>query len=126
MEAGSDGGSGETGGGGDGSSDGVGGTTWTRDVQPLLWARCSDCHSTDGGQVPFTESYAVLWQPTQRRCLGETVGVCISHVLQDQVPEGSGCRTIEVSTFHRESWRPCLTPSEVRMVVDWVDAGMPL
>ncbi len=36
--------------------------------------------------------------------------------------EGSGCRTY-LTPFHRPAWQ-CLSSDEVRLVVDWVAAGM--
>ena len=99
--------------------------TWVHDVQPLLWSRCGTCHATDAGAgAPgFADSYAALSWPAQR-CPGETIGICINRALQVQYPETPGCRTLG-TPFHREAWQPCLTPSEIARVADWVDGGMP-
>jgi len=31
--------------------------TYTANVQPIMAADCTSCHSTDGGQEPFLETY---------------------------------------------------------------------
>ena len=96
--------------------------TWTADVQPLLWAKCAQCHAADAGQRPFASSYPVMLEASTL-CPGAQVGACVARALQAQEVEGTGCRTFIVQPFHREGWI-CLTPEEVGRVVKWQDAGM--
>ncbi len=98
------------------------GVTWNGAIQPLLLTKCAPCHDRDAGVPAFAASYAVMIEPS-RLCSPERVGVCVSWALQGQAPEGPGCRTYNVTPFHREGWT-CLTPAEIDLVVGWVDAGM--
>jgi hypothetical protein len=96
---------------------------WATRIQPLLWARCGECHRADAGLAAFPESYGVLHQPSQL-CTDVSVGGCVSIVLQAQAIEGTRCRTYIVEGFHREGWA-CLSAPEVEDVVGWIDGGMP-
>jgi hypothetical protein len=99
------------------------GVTYASHIQPLLWEKCSNCHSGDAGYAAFAKSYPVLLTPSTR-CPGARVGDCVKRALEAQAVEGTGCRTYIVEPFHREAWA-CLTAAEVDRVVGWVDAGMP-
>lgn len=101
----------------------AGAISWERDVHRLLVSRCAGCHTLSrvDFEPRFLDAYQVMGQ-LSTRCPGERVGDCVSRALQIQAPEGSRCRTY-LTPFHREGWE-CLTPAEVRLVVDWVSAGM--
>lgn len=111
------------GGAGDaGTSDAGTTVTWDTHIGALLFAKCSDCHRSDGGLPQFAAHYDALLRPS-RLCAGERVGDCVKYALEAQATEGSGCRTYVVRPFHREGW-VCLTQPEIDQVVGWIDAGM--
>lgn len=99
--------------------------TYVRDVQPLFLGHCTGCHSAgDGsaGDYLFADSYAETQRPSML-CQGDRVGTCIGLAVENQAPEGGGCRTYVVRPFHRPSWT-CLSDPERALIIAWVAGGM--
>lgn len=100
--------------------------TYVNDVQPILRASCADCHGATAPMPspypPFAESYAEIQKPSTR-CPGDNIGTCVGLAVQNQIPEGTRCRTIVVRPFHREGWI-CLTEMERATIAAWVAGGM--
>lgn len=93
-------------------------------VPALLQQKCAECHARDGGyETQFVASPDLLRSPA-KLCPDASVGECVARAAEAQYGEGSKCRTVVVSPFHREGWE-CLTPAEVAAIRAWVDADMP-
>jgi hypothetical protein len=124
-----DGGTGGTGGGGSGG----GGVTYTRDVKPILAAKCAPCHTTQGlGFQNIAATYADVRKPVQSldapagcffdgfdRTMPKTMGECaLAAIMEGWMPMAMGC-------FNTPRPPECVTLAEQDIVAAWVAADMP-
>lgn len=114
---------------GDGGSGG--GVTYTKDVRPILVAKCSPCHA--GQRQGFhnivtnyedvhknVESLDSLgcWKDVEMM-MPKTVGECaLISIMNGRMPLAMGC-------FIMPDKPTCVTPAERDVVAAWVAAGMP-
>jgi uncharacterized spore protein YtfJ len=123
----------------DGGSDGAGGgggtgaVTYTKDVQPILKAKCAPCHTETGsGNHNVATNYAdvnkpveafdfgVCWKDTEMT-MPKKVGECALLLINSgQMPLGAGCGG--AMPLQPEA---CLTDAQKGVISVWVAAGMP-
>lgn len=126
--------------GGGGSGGGAGGSgggavTYTKDVQPILAAKCSPCHSTEGAGNPphnIATTYAdlakvVVTPDAPADCftdgfdktMGKTIGECVVPAIKEGwMPYGNPC-------FQTPRPAACVSLEEQAVVEAWIAAGMP-
>jgi hypothetical protein len=130
MKSDAGGGSGGSGGGGGGSG---GGVTWTRDIKPILEAKCAPCHTTQGlGAHNIATTYADVhklavsvdappgcFKDGFERMMPKTMGECaLAAIMDGWMPMAAGC-------FNTPRPAECVTLAEQDKVAAWVAAGMP-
>jgi hypothetical protein len=119
----------------DGGGDtGGGGPTYTKDVQPILAAKCGPCHTTQGmGQHNVAADYDEVHHPVvsidAQGCWADpdnmtgpkTIGECswIS-IMRGWMPFASGCGGTDPLDPSL-----CLTDAQKATIQAWVTAGMP-
>lgn len=108
--------------------------TYTKDVQPILLAKCSPCHSTDHqGFHNIATNYADVhkrvdsidsvdcWKDwgAETLTMPKTVGECAQISAKNgRMPMGMGCdQSPKPST--------CVTSMQQEILAAWVAAGMP-
>lgn len=100
--------------------------TYGDDVQPLLLAKCGQCHSASAthplSTYFFADSYTQI-QRTSKLCEGQQVAVCVGLAIEHQEMEAEKCRTY-LPPFHRDAWI-CLTQPERALVANWIASGTP-
>jgi hypothetical protein len=112
---------------------GPAGPTYTRDVQPILAAKCGPCHTTQNmGQHNIAAHYDEVMHPvmsvdaqgcwndvdmTMPKTLGECAWISI---MRGWMPFASGCGG---ATPPDPSL--CLTDAQKSTIMKWVAAGMP-
>ena len=126
----SDGGGSGSGGGGGG---GGGGVTYTKDVQPILMAKCAPCHTTDGlGAHNIATTYDDVHDPVVSvdapagcfkdgvaKMMPKTMGECaLAAIMEGWMPMAMFCADMP---------RPpeCVTLAQQEVIAAWVAAGMP-
>jgi len=131
TEMSADGGSGGTSGGDGGGGASV--VTYTKDVQPILQAKCSPCHAGQGtSNHNIATNYAdvnkdvesfdfdVCWKDTEQT-MPKKVGECALLLINSgRMPIESGCAN--AMPLKPEA---CLTAEQKATVAAWVAAGMP-
>jgi hypothetical protein len=114
------------------ASDGGGTVTYTANVQPILQARCTPCHSTgNNGDHNIAADYAdvhqhvehltfdACWDDFANMAGPKTVGECSYILARDgAMPLGLGC-------FNQPQPAGCVTQPELAIMQAWVAAGMP-
>ena len=131
---GSGGGSGSGGGNGSGGSDGgTAGVTYTKDVQPILKAKCGPCHTDQKmGNHNIATDYAdvnkpvesfdfdVCWKDTEQT-MPRKVGECALLLIN------SGRMPLEAGCGSPTPLKPdaCLSSDQKAVITAWVAAGMP-
>ena len=124
------GGTGGTGGGGGG---GGGGVTYTRDVQPILMAKCAPCHTTQGlGAHNIAATYDDVHDPVVSvdapagcfkdgfdKMMPKTMGECaLAAIMEGWMPMAGEC-------FLTPRPPACVTLAQQDVIAAWVAAGMP-
>jgi hypothetical protein len=104
--------------------------TYTVDVQPILAAKCSPCHTTgNAGGVNFaaTTGYPLTQlvpNANVAACQGITpdnVGNCaLTRILNGQMPKGRGCTGNPVADAANAA---CLTQAEQTTIANWIAGG---
>ena len=108
--------------------------TYTKDVKPILMAKCAPCHGGQHqGMHDLASNYADAKKPVQSlqfdACWGDvttmsmpkTVGECALILSRNgQMPNGFGCDKNPQPTPAL-----CVSPAELQVMADWVAAGMP-
>jgi hypothetical protein len=118
------------------SSEGAGGgtVTYTKDVQPILKAKCSTCHAGDhAGMHDIAINYADALKPVQSlqfdECWGDvttmsmpkTVGACAAILSREgKMPYAFGCDQKPQPTP-----AICVSPAQQDVLAAWVADGMP-
>jgi hypothetical protein len=97
--------------------------TYTADIQPILQAKCSTCHTVAAfGGVNFASEYADT-QILSTRCSGKKVYECmLERVLTGSMPMGRGCTGDPAAD---EGNADCLTQGELDALTAWVSADAP-
>lgn len=120
-------------GGGGGGAGGGGPVTYTKDVQPILKAKCAPCHTelaTAGHNVASTyadakkpnesHDFDVCWKDTEQM-MPKTVGECALLLIQSgRMPPESGC-----GSPMPLNPAACLSDAQKATIAAWVAAGMP-
>lgn len=121
------------GGGMGGAGGGAGTVTYTKDVQPILRAKCAPCH-TDNGTAGHNvaNSYAdvkkpneshdfdICWKDTEQT-MPKTVGECSLLLIQNgRMPLEAGCGS--PTPLNPAA---CLSDAQKAVIAAWVAAGMP-
>ncbi|MBL8957363.1 MAG: hypothetical protein JNK82_41705 [Myxococcaceae bacterium] len=88
------------------------GTTYRRDLQPLIAQHCQGCH-TAGGISPFALD---TFEDAQRHG-GAMAAATQSRSMPPWMPDEQGCQPLKGSRR--------LTDAEVKLFQSWVEAGMP-
>jgi hypothetical protein len=114
---------------GDGGTQGA--VTYTKDVQPILLARCSPCHAGQSqGFHDLATTYADASKPVQSldamgcwndaaMTMPKTVGECaLISIMRGWMPMGLSC-------FNTPRPDGCVTLAEQAVIASWVAAGMP-
>ena len=110
------------------------GPTYTKDVQPILQAKCATCHTTDkmGGHniaVDYEEVHKPVVSLDAQGCWGDpetpsmpkTIGECAwISIMRGWMPLGSGCGGTDPLNPSM-----CLTDAQKMVIQAWVAAGMP-
>lgn len=135
----SDGGGGGGGSGGSGGSDGGGTVTYTRDVKPILMAKCAPCHTTTalGGHNIATDYHFVheLARAATEPGASDAPAGCFNDGFQKMDPKTLGeCSLAAIM----EGWMPqamacfnnprppeCVSLEQQAIIAAWVAAGMP-
>ena len=122
-------GSGGSGGGGGGT----GGVTYTKDVQPILMAKCAPCHTTQGlGAHNIAATYDDVHDLVVSldappgcfldgfdRTMPKTMGECaLAAIMEGWMPMGGAC-------FNTPRPDVCVTLAQQDVIAAWVAAGMP-
>ena len=107
------------------------GVTYTNQVQPILLAKCSPCHSTDHqGFHNIATNYDDALKPVESQAsvgcwndvemtMPKKVGECaLISARNGRMPYAMGCDQMPTQAV-------CVTPAEQNVMADWVDAGMP-
>jgi hypothetical protein len=118
---------------GGGTDMGAAGPTYTRDVQPILAAKCGPCHTTQNmGQHNIAAHYDEVMHPvmsvdaqgcwndvdmTMPKTLGECAWISI---MRGWMPFASGCGGASPPDPSL-----CLTDAQKATIMMWVAAGMP-
>ena len=120
--------------GGGGMDTGGGAPTYTKDVQPILQAKCATCHTTEGmGGHNVAADYEEVHMPVMsvdaQGCWGDpdnmampkTIGECswIS-IMRGWMPFAAGCGGTDPLDPSL-----CLTAAQKGTIQAWVAAGMP-
>lgn len=108
------------------------------DVQPILLAKCGECHTRG---APFDSSFGydplALEQPTSgynggceafdgsQMTLRECVVATARHQWQQRSPDPI-CNSSHPGQYHRDYAWTCLEPEEVQALEDWAASGYPL
>ena len=106
--------------------------TYTKDVQPILMAKCAPCHTTDGsGNHNIATTYADVMKPVQSidapagcfkdtaKTMPKTMGECaLAAIMDGWMPMSMGC-------FNTPRPDPCVTLAQQDVIAAWVAAGMP-
>jgi len=121
---------------GDGGADGGGGAgavTYTKDVQPILKAKCAPCHTdsaasnhnvatnyADVNKPVEAFDFGVCWKDTEMT-MPKKVGECALLLINSgQMPLGAGCGG--AMPLQPDA---CLTAAQKGVISAWVAAGMP-
>jgi hypothetical protein len=110
--------------------------TYTKDVQPILMAKCSPCHTTEGlGNHNLASTYADAMKPVESvdstGCWNDAdqtmftmpkkVGECaLILIMSGRMPMGAGCggsMPLDPSA--------CLSADQKATIAAWVAAGLP-
>lgn len=91
--------------------DPIGSTTWTRDIEPLVRARCTPCHSTEGPAVPRLTGYQEV------RANAEAVKAA---VVSRRMPIWGAVRGL--ARFAND---PSLSPYQISLIASWVESRTP-
>ena len=109
--------------------------TYTKDVKPILAAKCAPCHTTDGAGNPphnigttYADLSKVVVTPDAPadcfkdgfdKTMGKTIGECIvPAIMEGWMPMGQPC-------FNTPRPAPCISLDEQAIIEAWVAAGMP-
>ena len=118
---------------GSGGGGGGGGVTYTKDVQPILMAKCAPCHTTEGlGAHNIATTYDDVHDPVQSldapagcfkdgfdKTMPKTMGECaLAAIMEGWMPMAMGC-------FNTPRPAACVTLAEQDVIAAWVAAGMP-
>ena len=121
------------GGGGAGGGGGSGVVTYTRDVKPILMAKCAPCHNTEGlGAHNIAATYddvhdlvvsldapAGCFLDGFDRTMPKTMGECaLAAIMEGWMPMGMYC-------FNTPRPPECVTLAQQEIIAAWVAAGMP-
>jgi hypothetical protein len=112
-------------------TDGGGGVTYTKDVQPILMAKCAPCHTTQGlGGHNIATTYADALKPvTSLDAMGcwndaamtmpKKIGECaLISIMNGWMPMSMGC-------FNTPRPPECVSQAQQDVITAWVAAGMP-
>ena len=105
--------------------------TYSNQIQPILLAKCSPCHSTQHqGFHNIATSYADAVKPVEsidsvgcwndaEMTVPKKVGACaLISVQNGRMPYGIGCGQAPAQPA-------CVTPAEQQLMAQWVAAGLP-
>jgi hypothetical protein len=98
---------------------------WNQHVQPVLEAKCSDCHSgplsgTCEGETCFVDFFEDVAKPSST-CSGLSVAECLLVLLENgAMPQGGDCTGESSSDAGKPS---CLTGNQLAHVESWLNAG---
>jgi len=97
--------------------------TYTADIQPILQAKCTPCHTSgSSGGTSFANNYADNLN-SATSCPGQTIYQCILQRIQNgTMPPARGCSGDPATDAGNAS---CLTASEQTLLQEWVTAGAP-
>jgi hypothetical protein len=117
----------------DGSSDAATTVTYTKDVQPILVAKCGPCHTVetmanhniatsyaDVNKLVESFDFGVCWNDTEQT-MPKKVGECALLLINSgQMPYQAGCGG-------QTPLKPemCLSAAQKAVVAAWVASGMP-
>jgi hypothetical protein len=121
---------GNDGGGGDTAAT----VTYTKDVQPILEAKCFPCHAGQGmGGHNIATVYADALKPVTsldapQGCwndvdmtMPKTIGECaLISIMTGWMPMAAGCGAATPPDPSK-----CVTPAQIAIIAAWVAAGMP-
>lgn len=110
------------------------GPTYTKDVQPILQAKCATCHTTDnmGGHnvaAHYDEVHMPVmsvdaqgcWNDVEMMTMPKTIGECVwISIMRGWMPFASGCGGTDPLDPSL-----CLTDAQKAVIQAWVAAGMP-
>jgi hypothetical protein len=122
-----------TDGGADSRADAAGTVTYTKDVRPILMAKCAPCHtgqSLGGHDIGTTYADALkpvtsvdshgCWNDTEMT-MPKKIGECaLILVTSGQMPMGAGCASMPPLDPGM-----CLSAEQKATLMSWVAAGMP-
>jgi len=118
------------------SMDGGGTVTYTKDVQPILMAKCSPCHAGQNqGQHNIATTYSDALKPvtsvdamgcwdgmdpaTGNLTMPKTVGACaLISIMRGWMPMGMSC-------YNDPRPATCVQLDQQDVIAAWVAAGMP-
>jgi hypothetical protein len=127
-------------GGGSGGQSGAGGggggngsVTYTRDVKPILMAKCAPCHTTEGQgfhnlaanyadrniRVHSLDAPASCFQDGFERMMPKTVGECVLPAIME------GWMPLAMMCFATPRPAACVSPAEQEIIAAWTAAGLP-
>jgi hypothetical protein len=126
-----DGGAGSGGGGGAGGGGGSAPVTYTKDVQPILMAKCAPCHTGQGlGGHNLGTTYADAFKPVMsldamgcwndaEMTMPKKIGECaLISIMNGWMPMSMGC-------FNSPRPPECVSQAQQDVITAWVAAGMP-
>ncbi len=93
------------------ADDPAGSLTWTRDVEPLIRARCASCHAADGPALPRLATYEDV--------VANAAAVKAA-VMARRMPIWAPARG--VNRFQRD---PSLSPFQISQIASWVESRTP-
>jgi hypothetical protein len=122
-------------GGGGAGGGGSGAVTYTKDVKPILAAKCMPCHTTEGaGNPPHNigttyadfskvvvtpDAPAACFKDGLDKMMGKTIGECVVPVIMEGwMPMGQPC-------FMTPRPAACVSLDEQAIIEAWVAAGLP-
>ena len=86
--------------------------TWTKDIEPIVSARCATCHARFGSAEPALVSYADARASAQR---------IREEILEGRMPPWPAARGVGQFSNDRS-----LTPLEIELLTAWADGATPL
>ena len=103
-------------------------TTYASHVQPILAAKCADCHTTAGsgghnGAAVYADTQAL--SASYAKCVDEGLlrGACFGVRVHDgTMPKDAGCTGDPAADAENEA---CLTAAEIETLDAWIAGGMP-
>jgi len=117
-----------------GASDAPMTVTYTKDVQPILMAKCSPCHTGQHlGNQDIGTTYAdvlkpiesfdfdTCWDDPTMFTIPKKVGECALILIRSgRMPQGAGCGGVMV-----QDPNACLSADQEATLEAWIAAGMP-